>query len=338
MPDMWRVLRRFRQTVDRRPEPVILMYHRVAISSYDPWGLSVSPQRFLEQLLLLKHHRIPLPMDEFVSRLAQGTLPRLAVGVTFDDGYRDNLEMAKPLLSNADIPATVFLTTGSIGAEKLFWWDELAQLILSHRPEVSGCLTVAGRSIHVQLPYIRDDAELLRTWRAWVPPRTARETLYIQLWTLLSGLPATERSRGMEMVRGLLHRSLPSDVADRPMRPEHVSDLVANSRIDIGAHTVTHPHLTALTPDEQQYEISRSRLACEGLTGKVVRGFAYPHGNLNSEVKAIVQKNGFRWACSTRRAAVHRSRYDPFDLPRIHVLDWTGQELASVLATARSDT
>jgi peptidoglycan/xylan/chitin deacetylase (PgdA/CDA1 family) len=334
---MWRVIQRIKRVVDSRAEPAIIMYHRVATPPFDPWGLSVSPQYFLEQMLILKHLRIPLRMDEFVSRLAQGTLPRLAVAVTFDDGYRDNLEVAKPILTKVDVPATVFLSTGSIGTGKPFWWDELARLVLGHRGEAKGSLFIAGQPIDVSLPGLRDGTEPTSNWRAWEPARTARETLYFRLWSHLSDLATPERESGMRSIRELLRLIPPSYADDLPMNPEHISNLVADSLIDVGAHTVTHPHLTALTSEEQQSEIGESRTACESLTGYAIDGFAYPHGDLDAGVKAVVQENGFRWACSTRCAAVHRSNFDRFDLPRIQVLDWTGQELERVLSTTRSE-
>src|SRR5687767_7178597 len=87
-----------------RPRPVILMYHRIARPSADPWGLAVRPDHFEEHLSVLRRRRSPLPMSEFVTRLEHATLPADAVAVTFDDGYVDNLLHAKPRLAAAAVP------------------------------------------------------------------------------------------------------------------------------------------------------------------------------------------------------------------------------------------
>jgi hypothetical protein len=84
-----RLISRVRAAIrPRRPRPVILMYHRVAVVQHDPWRLAVDPERFEEQIAYLKHHRTPMSMDELVHRLRSKTLPANAVAVTFDDGYR----------------------------------------------------------------------------------------------------------------------------------------------------------------------------------------------------------------------------------------------------------
>lgn len=96
------------------PAPVILMYHRIWEPACDPWGLCVSPVRFAAQMRALKAHRIVLHMNEFVALLQNGSLSPLAAAVTFDDGYIDNLTVAKPILDRFGIPATVFLMTDGL--------------------------------------------------------------------------------------------------------------------------------------------------------------------------------------------------------------------------------
>lgn len=81
----------------------------------------MTPERFADQLKVLKSFRRPLSMDVLVDDLEKGCLDRRAVALTFDDGYIDNLTSAKPLLEAARVPATVFLTTGRLGATEPFW-------------------------------------------------------------------------------------------------------------------------------------------------------------------------------------------------------------------------
>lgn len=109
---------------------LILMYHRVADVDVDPWALSVSPQHFDEQLEVLKSHYHPLSLQQLVQAHKQHNIPKRAVAITFDDGYADNLLQAKPILERHNIPATVFVITGTLGNSDEFWWDALERLLL----------------------------------------------------------------------------------------------------------------------------------------------------------------------------------------------------------------
>jgi peptidoglycan/xylan/chitin deacetylase (PgdA/CDA1 family) len=85
------------------------MYHRVSLSrEYDQ--LTVTPKRFEEQMSYLKKNCRVLSLPQAVTELANKNLSTPAVVVTFDDGYRDNLTQALPILRKNRIPATIFVT------------------------------------------------------------------------------------------------------------------------------------------------------------------------------------------------------------------------------------
>jgi peptidoglycan/xylan/chitin deacetylase (PgdA/CDA1 family) len=323
--------RAVRRVVPRRPAPLILMYHRVAEPSHDPWGLSVSPDRFAQQLAVLRAQRRPVPMTELVAGLSAGTVDPLAVAVTFDDGYLDNLRAAKPLLAAAGVPATVFLTTNPIqsGAEQ--WWDELARMTLGRAQAADLEVTIGDRPVAIRFPAIGEAQTLHSTWRAWDPPTSPRERSYYELWTTLRRLsPPTARAAVMEVLRDRLDPG-PADPADLPLSPADVAHLVGDG-IEIGAHSQTHAALCTLAAEAQREEIDRSRQVCEALAGQAVTGFAYPHGDRDDTTRALVAECGFQWACSTESAAANRAPVDLFDLPRLAVPDCTGSELQRVMA------
>jgi peptidoglycan/xylan/chitin deacetylase (PgdA/CDA1 family) len=309
-----------------RPKPLILMYHRIAEPLFDPWGLAVAPSRFALHLQVLKANRTPLGMEEFVTRFERGNLPIDAVAVTFDDGYRDNLTVAKAHLEAIGIPATVFLTTGTIGDETAFWWDELADLVLGAPDIVDADL--AGGTDWIGLGAV-EDADNPR-WRVEHPPQSARQTKYLALWEHLRLLDVTRRKAAMASIRRAFPAPISSDPDGRPMSRSDVSSLIANGLVTIGAHTVNHPALTRLSAKAQVEEILLSRRTCEELTDQPVQGFAYPFGDLDETVKAAVRSCNVRWACSTHPAPVHRQ--DMHELPRLQVRDWDADQFAAAIA------
>jgi peptidoglycan/xylan/chitin deacetylase (PgdA/CDA1 family) len=110
--------------------------------------------------------------------------------------------------------------------------------------------------------------------------------------------------------------------------PARLSDtqIAAAARHDlitIGAHTVTHPALSSLTPERQRGEIADSKKGLEEITGRPVRGFAYPYGTpetFDSTTVRLVRQCGFDHA-STAFADVASAASDVYRLPRFAVRD-----------------
>jgi len=303
----------------RKPRPVILMYHRVARVGLDPWGIAVGPERFEEQMDYLKRHRAAMPMDELVHLLSAGILPDDAVAITFDDGYRDNLINAKPLLTRYGLPGCLFLTTGNVDSGEPFWWDELASMVMEW-PGPSHCEQVCGKET-IFLDWQEADAHdhAQRDWKAWDEPRTTRQKAYLAIWQILRQAPKNVRDAAMETLR-LRFATTPDSLA-MPMTGEEVRRLLEGGLITLAAHSVTHPALTGLSEPERRREIELSRERCRTLSNKQISGFAYPHGDMNPEVQKDVADLGYSWACSTEGAWLVGEQRNLYALPRIAIPD-----------------
>jgi peptidoglycan/xylan/chitin deacetylase (PgdA/CDA1 family) len=99
----------------------ILGYHRIAQDGND---LSVRPAAFREQMeRALEAGLRPVRLDAALDLLERPVEGRWLC-VTFDDGYRDNLE-AVPVLAELGIPATIFVVTAALdGTERFHWYDD----------------------------------------------------------------------------------------------------------------------------------------------------------------------------------------------------------------------
>jgi peptidoglycan/xylan/chitin deacetylase (PgdA/CDA1 family) len=138
----------------------ILLYHRVASLPSDRWRMAVSPERFAEQLDAVAARFTPLPLGELVQSLQTKDIPDGAVAITFDDGYRDVLGKASPVLRRLHMPATAYVITDRIsgGDPSFLTWGMLRAL--ERRGIAIGSHTVH----HLELPRL-SDADALRELR-----------------------------------------------------------------------------------------------------------------------------------------------------------------------------
>ncbi|MGW4893801.1 polysaccharide deacetylase family protein [Kitasatospora sp. NPDC004240] len=95
--------------------PWILMYHSVAVEESDPYRLTVSPERFADQMAWLhRRGRRGVSVRELMRARAAGRDAKL-VGLTFDDGYADFARHAVPILREYGFTATTYVVADLLG-------------------------------------------------------------------------------------------------------------------------------------------------------------------------------------------------------------------------------
>ena len=273
----------------------ILMIHGVGGSACPAAGLRA-------QLTHLKRHYRVVPLAELLGTLSNPqSRPDREVVLTFDDGLRNNFAIAAPILQELGLPATFFVCPGLIDREGWLWNHEararLGALSDAERHELSQRLGSPGESIDATVEWMKT-------------------------------LPLDSRERVEEALRAATPKFRPSD----RQRAEH--DLMSWKELavldpglfTIGAHTVSHPILTGLSPAEMEYEIGESRRWLETALGRPVSYFCYPNGAASPPVAACVRKH-FAAAVTTEIGPVLPGD-DPCLLQRIpvatdaHLLAW----------------
>ncbi|MGY3917017.1 polysaccharide deacetylase family protein [Aeromonas australiensis] len=106
------------------------------------------------------------------------------------------------------------------------------------------------------------------------------------------------------------------------MSGEQVKELAASGHVEIGGHTLTHPRLSKLTPEQQAHEIQENKRQLEALLGHPLLSFAYPYGDMNESAKEQAIAAGYRFAVATNSGpkAMHQ---DPFQIRRIAIFPRT---------------
>jgi peptidoglycan/xylan/chitin deacetylase (PgdA/CDA1 family) len=161
-----------------------------------------------------------------------------------------------------------------------------------------------------------------------------RQRLYRFLCCRLRALGERERDEVLDQLRTTV---TPNDAASgdraRPLTPDELVRL-AGGAVAIGAHTVTHPVLSALPPARQADEIITSRRQLEEILARPVDAFAYPYGapgDFDATTVSLVREAGFTHAYANVAGRVD-GRTDRFRIPRGLVRDWSADELEQRMA------
>jgi peptidoglycan/xylan/chitin deacetylase (PgdA/CDA1 family) len=312
------------------------MYHQVGDHRIDPWALRVHRENFNEQMRVLCQLTTPLSLGDLPDTQSRRRLARPASIVTFDDGYADNLTIARPILERHDVPATIFVTTGAVEADRELWWDELAQIIL-HAGELPTHLgmQIGGDVLDSDLgeaaTYQAGDET---GWEGTVYDNepNSRLGLYLTLWERLQPLDAQVRTAALDQLAQWASHETVIRESHRVMTPEELDVVSRDGLVEIGAHTVTHPLLPDLPTSKQLHEIAASKAWLETLLEREISSFSYPFGAHSADTVAGARQAGLRCACTTVEAPVHRWS-DPHKLGRFDIRDWSGEEFESKLTS-----
>jgi len=319
---------RLRARLNRFERPVaILAYHRVIDLPSDPLLLSVTPAHFAEHLKLIRKHAQPIPLDLVPYTAGFDFSSSPCVAVTFDDGYFDNLEFAKPILDRHGV------VTGNVDSGREFWWDALERFLLLPRQLPPYLDWETGGSVR-RWNFISDRNATDLSWNVLRAPACDRQRAYLTLMGDLSRCAPAKRDVALARLTEWSGQSgAGRDVSRGIMTGAELRTLRAGGLVSLGAHTHAHPMLAQLMPAQQRAEIEASKRWLEQQFGDPVTSFAYPFGtreSYNRSTSRFVWQAGFEHACSTAARTVS-ALDDPFELPRFTVRDWSATEFESRL-------
>ena len=287
----------------------ILTFHRVLPAHDEPFqplsGLEITPD-FLDAVLnSLKCAGVDIvSMDEAWRRLNGGPAERRFVAITFDDGYRDMLDHAWPILKRHAVPVTLYVATAFAEGTGVLWWEVLGKAVAENDGldvDMDGGL----RHFDCSTPQAKDET-------------------HQALYDWLRGM---RHEAEMEEAIGAIAAHCGIDTAAQCralcMSWEELARLAADPLVTIGAHTVSHPFLTKCDAEAVRSEMTASRITIEARLGVRPEHFAYPVGAADAAGPrefALAAQVGYKTAVTTRPGVVFADHRDHLTaLPRISV-------------------
>ncbi len=286
---------------------VILTLHHVRPPRSDRFQpnrlLEITP-RFLTRVVeLLRRADLDIvSLDEMHRRLTEGDFARRFVCLTFDDGYRDTLQFAYPILKAAGVPFAVYVATSFPDRLGEFWWLAL-EAVIARNDQIG--LVIDGNNRSFACTTLAE-----------------KRALYGELYWWLRRRPTEAETRAI--VRNLA-ACYQVDIAafckDLCMDWPQIAQLAADPLVTIGAHTVNHPMLARLPAEAARAEIDLSRSVIEAALNVRPRHLAYPFGDPTAAGPrefATAAELGFKTAVTTRPGVIFRAHAGHLTaLPRI---------------------
>jgi peptidoglycan/xylan/chitin deacetylase (PgdA/CDA1 family) len=238
-----------------RQRLLIFAWHNVDRTWSYPCRAGAGAAGLARQLRRLQRVATVVPLGPALESLGNGRpLPPRPVAVTFDDGYRDNLELGVPILERLRVPATFFLVPGMLSAEIHPWWEVLGWAFARSRRS-----SVRWRGRELAIGGSRGRASF----------RWATEQLKI--------LSRADRDRMTGELVELLGPEGRADAERLLLDWDGARELVRRG-FEVGSHSSYHAILSREMESEQARDLEASRLRLEAELGVEVRLLAYPNG------------------------------------------------------------
>ena len=253
--------------------------------------LEVTPEFFERVIRRLRRSRTDLvSLDEMHRRLTQGDFSRRFVCVTFDDGYRDTLQFAYPVLKKYNVPFAVYVATSFADRIGEMWWLALEAVIAKN--DLIG-LRIDGRDMLYECRSVREKRELFDQLYWWLRRRSTEEEL-------------------RQAVRELAARyrvDIAAFCEELCMTWPEIAKLAADPLVTIGAHTVNHPILAKVSEAAVRSELANGRAVIEAALGRRPQHLAYPVGDKTSAGPRefrIADELGYKTAVTTRPGVIFK--------------------------------
>jgi peptidoglycan/xylan/chitin deacetylase (PgdA/CDA1 family) len=303
-------------TAASRPALIVLTYHRIAEPGVNPFYdpvISATPESFRLQVNWLRSYRRLLTFAELVAQLESGAPWREPMMfLTFDDGYRDNFDVALPILRELNVPAMFFIPTAFLESPRLPWWDYVAYVIKQTRVLRFTLQRTPGADQSLP-PLVIDLKTMPRTTvimtivHAFLDDTIPDEPWFLQQLSQLAEVDVDCSYLGRALF----------------MTWEQVQ-ILANlgASVAVGSHGHSHRKLPRLDKGSQHTELIKSKQTLENRLGHNITALAYPYGwagMYTETTKALAADAGYHLAFTSREGINRPATLDVYEISRLGV-------------------
>lgn len=277
------------------------LFHRVSDEADAMWP-PMKPSLFSKIISYLTQHFTIVPLEHYLDDPGVFQTKRKIATVLFDDGYKDNIEFAVPILNKYKCPASFYVVTDCIDKNIPTWTYIIDNIFLKTKKE----------SIDLGYDFVPGNFKLLQLQLNTQPNPVIKE---VKPW--LKKLPNAQR---LSVIQSILSQC--DDVlvpANKMMCWNDIRQLDSNGFI-IGSHSHTHPMLASLQNESEisdELKISAQRIQQE--VGKFPLTISYPIGSFDERVVSLSEKEGYRYGLAVRQQFFRPGKDNVFKIPRMEL-------------------
>ena len=284
---------------------IILCYHSLVDKQYENRFVgrrrSITVETFEEQIKWLSQFAQFVSLQDLYTT---NKSKKLQVIVTFDDGYKNNIELGYPLFEKYRIPVTWFVCPYfAENTHCLPWWDLLD--FVTERLHTYFTVRIGEEHYSYNLSSFPE-----------------RQRFIQEFGELFKNSSINEQSS----YYAAIYNQIPKNKELPQNGFATISEIEEAAKyywIRVGAHTLNHPNLVCCDPSEIQEEVCTSKEILQNITGQKVDWFAYPFGekrHFNDNIKQVVKSAGFKGAVSTIPGFFDKkNKIDIYSIPRVPV-------------------
>ena len=297
----WLGIIRLCQFIRRNKIPILVVHGVMDEADHLPWK-PLRPRLSQDKLdnylkVLSKRYRF-VPLMDAVEML-QGRKPMqpYSMVLTFDDGYRNNLTHALPILRHYNTPATFMVPTGFLNNPRPFWFDRLDYALQQ--------IKIDGRELKLGSLVMHLDCTSRKTLReSFVASICAAKEQQMSDVDFLLEMGQLSAQLEGESGRRLSDIQKQDDWSEI-MTWEQIEKEANDNNVSFGSHTVDHVRLGLVEDKIALDQLTISKRDIEIHTGKPCQSLCYPNGSFTDETIDLVQNSNYNCGVTSMEGLNH---------------------------------
>jgi len=276
----------------------ILVYHGISYDK-DPLNMNIAPDIFESQIRYLKKNYKIISLDKAIDIINNKNIDDNYCVITFDDGYKNNIDFALPILIKYSADATIFVTCDSVESGNFSWSLLNDAIYKSNKTDLD--LSKYG----IDSLSIVTDVDKLYAIRF--------------LHNILKQLPDEKKKEIQDHI--VYHEETCGSHEREMLNWIEIVEMLETGLITIGGHTMSHPILSKVSSQIAFNEIVGCKNIIQSKIGIKVNHFAYPNGrtdDFTDETVRIIKDSGYASACTTAHG-INTGTIDLYRLKRVSI-------------------